>query len=393
MRLLSTMLAVALLAVCGLARVHAQSAGPHLLYQIDPNLPPGVTDHVGEVLAGIAEVVGVDTGARAGDVAVASEMVPGPGGMPAVRLTYYDARSAAALAKDTFPVADGGMLDAKYDASIIKHVRSALATVAASGEAVAHGAAMNTGGASQENTSEATDAAEASGERPIAVMLGVGAGPGMHETSLPVAAGVQHVPLSTFPAYDLALHVDGVSDGKVTPGVHAEYRSSVGYTLSETPVNGVKETTAARTHELRIEAVVNVNFGHSRRAVSLPISFGYLWTNLRTDAELAEVHRFTLSGPHFALALRVPIADGAVVLTFGPDAGMILQVSDGLQRAGIQPTGIAFGGQVQLLVRLNERFALRVLYREAHASVSSAKTSESMTDVQRFITVGAALIY
>jgi hypothetical protein len=396
MRIVSIMFAVAVLAVCGL-RAHAQSAGPHVLYQVDRNLPPDVTDHIGQVLASVAEVVAVDAGAQPGDVAVASEMVDGPGGMPAVRLTYYDAVSAAAINKDTFPVGDGGAFDTKYDPTIVKHVRAALASVASNAGAapspVATGATPKGEAAPDEGTPDTSALVEEPGERPVAVLLGLGGGAGMHETTLPVAGGTQKVPMSAFPAYDIVLHVDGVSDGKLTPGFHAEYRSSVGYTLSETPVNGVKESTAARTHELRVEGVLNVNFGHSRRDVSLPISFGYQWTNLRTDAELADIHRFTLSGPHLALALRVPISDGAVVLTFGPDAGMILQVSDGLQRAGISPTGLSLGGEAQLLVRLGERFALRLLYREAHASVSSSKSSESLSDVQRFITAGVALTY
>lgn len=395
MRILSTMLAVAVLAVCG-TRVHAQSAGPHVLYQVDRNLPPDVTNHIGQVLASVAEVVGVDAGARPGDVAVASEMVEGPGGMPAVRLTYYDAVSANAINNDTFPVGDGGVLDTRYDATIAQHVRSALASVAANAGVAPPGAGEGEsgGGPPPEGTPDASGLVEDTEERPVAVMLAVGAGPGMHETTLPVSGATEKVPMSAFPAYDIALHVDGVSpSGKLTPGVHAEYRSSVGYTLSETPVNGVKESTAARTHELRFEGVLNINFGHSRRDVSLPIKLGYQWTNLRTDAELADMHRFTLSGPHFALALRVPISDGAVVLTFGPDAGMILQVSDGLQRAGISPTGIAFGGEAEILVRLGERFALRLVYREAHSSVSSSKSSQSLSDVQRFITAGVALTY
>lgn len=394
MRILSTMLAVAVLAVCGTG-AHAQSAGPHVLYQVDQNLPPDVTNHIGQVLASVAEVVGVDAGARPGDVAVASEMVEGPGGMPAVRLTYYDAVSASAINSDTFPVGDGGVLDTRYDAAIAGHVSSALASIAANAGIAppGAGAASGAGMAPEGGTPDASGLVEDSTERPIAVMLAVGAGPGMHETTLPVAGATERVPMSAFPAYDIALQVDGVSDGKLTPGVHAEYRSSVGYTLSETPVNGVKESTAARTHELRFEGVLNINFGHSRRDVSLPISFGYLWTNLRTDAELADMHRFTLSGPHFALALRVPISDGAVVLTFGPDAGMILQVSDGLQRAGISATGVTFGGEAQLLVRLSEGLALRFDYREAHASVSSSKSSQSLSDVQRFITAGVALTY
>jgi hypothetical protein len=394
MRIVSTMFAVVLLVLSG-ASAHAQS-GAHVLYQIDPNLPPDTTDHIGAVLARVAQVVAVDTGAQPGDVAVASEAVEGPGGMPAVRITYYDAVSASAIDSDTFPIGDGGMLDARYDATIIGHVRSALASVA-SNRGAAPGVPIagmpGSPAAPDEGTPDASGLIEDGGERPVAVMLGIGAGAGMHETSVPVAGSVQHVPMSAFPSYDIALHVDGVSGGKLTPGVHAEYRSSIGYTLSETPVNGVKESTAARTHELRFEGVLNINFGHSRRDVSLPISFGYLWSNLRTDAELADVHRFTLSGPHFALALRVPVADGAVVLTLGPDAGMILQVSDGLQQEGVSPTGLSFGGEAQLLVRLSERFALRLLFREAHAKVSSSKSSQSLSDVQRFITAGVALTY
>jgi hypothetical protein len=165
------------------------------------------------------------------------------------------------------------------------------------------------------------------------------------------------------------------------------YRTSVGYTVTDSSPDRQKITTPARTHELLLDAVVNINFGDSRNDVSLPLSVGWAMNNTRTDVEITWP-RYTLAGPHLRALLRVPMAHGAVVLTFGPDAEWIVQVGGSLQSVGLGATGSAIGGELELAVRLSEHFALRAFFREAHASVSSVRVERSFSDVQRFITLG-----
>jgi hypothetical protein len=394
-------LRIALLVVIGVlsgtAAARAQAAA-HVLFQIDPNLAPALSEHVGQVLSNVGEVVPADIGAQAGDIAVAAQTAFSADGRLVLRLTYYDAVSAAALFGQDLQLANGE-LAARYDRDIIASAQRALAMVAPNGVGAAPAPAVPAPSADDaappagSAPTDGTDGGDETLERPVAAALALGVGVGMHESSMPGVIASEHVPLSAFPAFDLALAVDGVSQaGAVTPGVRFAYRSSIGYTLSEAPPNGVAESSPARTHELLADVAININFGHSRRDVSLPILLGYAWSSLGVDAELTYVHRHTLSGPHVALGLRIPVADGAVVLAFGPDARFILRVSDGLRRAGVGGSGFSVGAEAQVFVRLSERFALRALFRETHASVSSANAG-SFSDVQRFITLGVAATY
>jgi hypothetical protein len=233
-----------------------------------------------------------------------------------------------------------------------------------------------------------------SGERSISAVFGAGIGIGTYGSDMPRAVGSARVSQSAFPAFDVAFAVDGVTrDGGVTPGLRAAYASSVGYTLRYTDPAGVEIGSPARTHQLRVDAAVDVAFGDSRHDVSLPIELGYAWSNLRTDVELPYVDRHTLSGPHLGLRLRVPLAGGDVVLELGPDAWLVLQVSDRIRRAGLDAGGFAFGGEAHVLVRVAEHVALRALLRESHAGVPSAAFSRSFTEAQRFVTAGVAATY
>jgi hypothetical protein len=138
--------------------------------------------------------------------------------------------------------------------------------------------------------------------------------------------------------------------------------------------------------------MASINFGHARTEPSLPLSLGYAFRNLRTDVELS-AYPYTLGGPHARVALRIPLAGGDVVAMLGPDVTWIVQVSEGLQAAGLSASGFAFGGEAQLAVQLGERIALRALYREAHAFVASGESPRSFRDVQRFVTAGVAVTY
>jgi hypothetical protein len=218
-------------------------------------------------------------------------------------------------------------------------------------------------------------------------------GPGMHQAALPTDVGTHSLPLSMFPALDLMLRVNGVSHhGAVTPGFRASYRTSIGYTLSETPPAGVQVKSPARTHELMLDVVANVNFGDSQTDLSLPLSVGAWFENSRSDVELVWP-RYTLGGPHVRAELRIPIAKGDVVLTFGPDLGWAMTVSGSLQRTGIKPGGMVLGGEADLSIKITSRFALRAMVREAHTALASGRVSGKFTDMQRFITLGLSAVY
>jgi hypothetical protein len=380
-------------AACAACPALAQAPG-RILLGGDPNVPPAAQQRLGEILGRLATVVPSSAPPQPGDVAVIAELTAGSSGAPLLHITYYDGVSAAPLLTDEMPL-DGGTIGPAYDSYLATRVQNAFAMVAqhGSGGAPPPPMAAPEMSAPEAGAPAASEAPPSEEGRPVAVSLGVGIGAGMHQAAFPTDVGNHTLPLATFPALDLMLQVDGVSHaGNVTPGLRVSYRTSIGYTLRETPPAGVEVSSPARTHEFEIDAVANLNFGDSRTALSLPIAVGWALDNSRTDVELTWP-RYTLGGPRARVSLRIPISDGDVVLTLGPDVGGIVQVSGSLQRAGISATGMAFGGEAQLAVKVSERFALRALFREAHTVLSSARVAAKFSDVQRFMTVGAAIVY
>lgn len=385
------------------ASVHSASAqqGPRVMLGGDPRVPQPVQQRLVQLFSAFGPVMPTGTPPQPGDIAVIAEMLTAMDGTPAVRLTYYDAVSGQALFGDELPI-PGGMLTPQYDSYIQGRAQTALSSVARGpapggmrpapgGMGPAPGGTMPGGpapAAEPEPTAPPLSPEEAG--RLVAGYLALGFGPGMHQGTLPTDTGTHNLPLAMFPAYGIQAEVNELTHtGGVKPGVRLSYRSSIGYSIAETPPSGQKVSSPARNHELMLDAVANINFGDSLRAVSLPLSLGWAWNNTRTDVSITWP-RYTLSGAHLRAMLRIPFGGGDVVLTLGPDVEYIVQTSNSLQQLGIKPSGLAFGGEAQLFVQLTKRFALHALLREAHASVSSARVSTPLKDVQRFITLGAA---
>jgi hypothetical protein len=407
--------------------LHAQAQPPaRLLFGGDPRVPPRAQQRLAQLFSQLGPVVATTTPPQPGDIAIIAGLVTALDGATLLRLTYYDGVSARALLGDELPLPRGD-LPREYESYILGRAQTALAMVAAQTPVapfappmqIAPRAPMATPAprtpvppprapspvpeqADRPEQPEPELEAQAEGGteegepspqapesgRPVVGGLALGAGPGMHQAQLPTDSGSHRLPLAAFPALDLLLRVDGVThDGNVTPGVRLSYRTSVGYTLTDSAPDSQKISTPARTHELLLDAVVNINLGDSRRDVSLPISLGWAMNNTRTDVEISWP-RYTLAGPHLRALVRVPMARGAAVLTLGPDAEWIVQISSSLQSVGLGPTGYAIGAEAEFAVRLSDRFALRAFFREARASISSARVSGAFSDVQRFITFG-----
>jgi hypothetical protein len=379
------------------------SAQGRILLGGDPRVPPVIQQQLAQIMSQLGPVAPTGTPPQPGDVAVIAEFGADAQGIPVLRVTCYDGVSAAPLVADQIPLDQSG-IPVSYASYIANRVQNARAMAAHAappqgvpqgpmpGAPSPQGAPPPMGPNAQPMAAPAEAGAEPEG-RPIAADLGVGMGLGMHQAALPTDVGTHSLPLSMFPALDVMLRVNGVSrHGAVTPGFRASYRTSVGYTLSETPPAGVQVKSPARTHELMLDAVVNVNFGDSQTDLSLPLSIGAWIENSRSDVELVWP-RYTLGGPHARAELRIPLAKGDVVLTFGPDLGWAMQVSGSLQRAGIKPGGMVLGGEADLSIKLSARLALRAMAREAHTALASGRVSGKFTDMQRFITLGLSAGY
>lgn len=225
---------------------------------------------------------------------------------------------------------------------------------------------------------------------PLRVGLCVGFGVAMHATELPSAAGTQRVEEALVPGLDLGLQGEAAAT-TLRPGLRLDYRTSVGYTQTETPPGGVERSSPARKHELLLDATLRAGGGEHDDAVSFPIAFGFALRDLRAEVEM-NIPRYTLAGPHARVLVRVPIADGALVVELGPELQWLLAVSKSLEKRGIARSGAALGVEASLGVPIANGWSARLLYRESHAFLDTA-FDPSFLDTQRFVTLGVGASY
>jgi hypothetical protein len=100
-----------------------------------------------------------------------------------------------------------------------------------------------------------------------------------------------------------------------------------------------------------------------------------------------------LNGPVFRPELRIPLADGAIVLRFAPELFVIVDMTQQLRDLGsIMGGGLALGAEVACEIRLHPLALLAVSYRESRAATATA-WSATMTDTERFVIAHAGLRY
>ena len=238
----------------------------------------------------------------------------------------------------------------------------------------------------------AAESPEAHQRFSAAVSLGFGFG--QRSVAMPVRAGLYDLTGSPFPAIEIGVDADAPLSERFFLGVHFDYQTSVGATVSQSDLVGEADTktTALRSHRLGFGLEPRYRFTDSPDSVSLGVFVGWGFRGFRPVVDI-DIPPYTLNGPVLRPELRIPIAAGWVVLRLAPELFVITGISPELrQLAAIGGTGVALGFEASIDIRMIERLHAVLGYRESHATASSSWGGQ-LTDIERFASVSLSLRY
>jgi hypothetical protein len=229
-------------------------------------------------------------------------------------------------------------------------------------------------------------AAGSEAPRALRVVLQVGAGAQQRLLDVPSASGTRSLDSGFGPALSLRLA------GRLRAphhylGARISYQTSIGMSARE----GVPDATtqapgATGVRSQRFEAGVlgGIRLGATAAAASLGLFLGYGLRAFESDAPL-QIPRFSLHGPLLRLEFELPIACDLLALQLAPEVSQIVSVSAELrEQAALARGGQSFGTEMSLRLRLHERLAGRLAYRESHARIR-AGAIDHFSDVERYL--------
>jgi hypothetical protein len=226
----------------------------------------------------------------------------------------------------------------------------------------------------------------------LVTVLGFGVGVSDRSARLPTRLGERRLDTGLFPALDLSLSADGILGSHGLLGAHFHYQTSLGLQAAETPAAGTSKATSMRAHHVEFGLTPGYRFTTSEWSVTLQLFAGWAVRGLRSVVDTG-LPPYMLHGPLLRPELRIPIADGALVLRFAPELLVIAGVTAELRRVGsTSSSGFAFGGEAALDIRVHGGLYLVLTYRESRASVATLWSAD-LTDTERFATARAVLRY
>jgi hypothetical protein len=227
---------------------------------------------------------------------------------------------------------------------------------------------------------------------PLTAALAVGSGFGQRFVHVPLRSGEQRLESGFFPVLDLRVNAELGVSRRALLGAEGRYQTSVALQARAIPPAGVRREVAARSHHMDLGATAGLRFADSEASVRARLFAGWAFRGFRTVVDI-DIPSYSLHGPVLRPELQIPIANGAVVLHVEPEIMFIVHATDELREAAAtSSTGFAVGGEAALDIRLSERAAFTLAYRESRARVASA-WSANLRDNERFFTARIALRY
>jgi hypothetical protein len=229
---------------------------------------------------------------------------------------------------------------------------------------------------------EVADDASAPSESSMSVDAAIGFGVGTRELEWPADGQAQRVETGMFAAYELAARFAWRLSESVELGPELVYQSSLSHELEETHTAAPKETVGVRSHRFAGLLALTFRLGDSG-TFSIAPALGYGARSLRPDVHHLLTPSYSLAGPIIRLAIGIGFGEN-VSLSLAPEAQLIV-VGDELEEEGIDPSGIALGGEAELRVSVSQAVAIGLTFRQSHALLTAG--AGSATDVERFITM------
>jgi hypothetical protein len=331
-------------------------------------------------------------------------------------LVYRDGATGEVLRKQSLPERHRGAAAARFQARLAESVQKMLASLAAhSGSAAAPARRAPVEerepepppeAAGPEPSAEPVDGAQASSdqleaEAPVestadsqstgfVFELSAGLGGAMRQSTLPTRLGLHQFDSGLYAGVSFGMRVVAPLGEQGLLRASADYRTSLGLQGRETQ-RQTEMSTPLRSHAVGFGIAPGYRFG-SQDGVSLLLHLGWYFRGLRPIAQLA-LPEVSWHAAVVRPELLIPIADGAVTLRLAPEllviAGLYTTLPD---QSGIARSGLGFGGELSIDVRLGAPLGLRIEYRESHATFSTA-WERSLSDVERFASVRLLLLY
>lgn len=215
----------------------------------------------------------------------------------------------------------------------------------------------------------------------LGVATFAGGGVGTRDLEWPQEGERRTVETGAFAAVEVGARFTVAWTDTFSLGAELAYQTSVGLTLTEHHVAGTAEDIDVRAH--RFEGLLSpvLRFGE-RNDWYLAPALGIGFRNLRPTPQRL-TPGYSLLGPLARVTLRVPLSS-RLALRLSPEAqwwwldGQLGEINE-------YSTGIGFGGEAALEVRLFHRIAVEATFRQAHALLHSPSGADA-TDVERFAT-------
>jgi hypothetical protein len=223
-------------------------------------------------------------------------------------------------------------------------------------------------------------------EPAVRTEIAAGMGIGTRSFSRPTSEGVQRLPDAVFPAVDVALRVHAWPRDGFSLGISLRYQSSLGLTIEEQPPFALRNRVDARAERVELSVAPTFRLGDASAAPALAFPIGFTLRSLWPEVHEMMTPGYSLIGPHLRAELVLPLGD-VLVLRVGPELQVIIAIDESIRAEGVGRSGVAYGGEALLQLRLGAVFALELTYRESHAFVPSAFVSRAdFEDVERFAT-------
>jgi hypothetical protein len=329
-----------------------------------------------------------------------------------LELIYRDGTTGEVLRTDSVPERRRGTAATRFRARVTESVQKALALQsAAAAQSGSEAPALTAADAPPEDDNAAAlaeseqepeaeiepavQAAEDAEEpaRPserFVFEVSAGLGGALQKSALPTRLGVHELDSGLFSGVALGMRLTAPLGSGVFLRAAVDYRTSLGLQGTEQQ----RETTMStplRSHAVGFGIAPGYRFG-AADSLSVLLHLGWYFRGLRPIAQLA-LPELSWHAAVIRPELSLPLADGAVTVRLAPELLVIAGLHTTLPDAsGIGHSGMGYGGEASVDIRLAEPVALRIEYRESHAVVRTA-WAQNLTDLERFAALRVILQY
>jgi len=230
---------------------------------------------------------------------------------------------------------------------------------------------------------EGPDSSGSSAPDAFAVRASLGGGGGARTAAVPTHAGSRDVNSGfSLPALELGLNIRYMLGSHWLLSGDLQFRTFFGLQTPETLPDGTLTRTAVSSRSFVAGVAPGYRFG-GPESVDLRLMVG--WAFRMLESSVATLPSASIHAAVLRPELRIPMADGVVMLRVAPELLIIVGVDAVVPRnvLALAQAGVGIGAEVSLDIRVGGPVSLGVAYRESHGMVAS-EWSTGYADVERY---------